>query len=98
MFPDDATAEAWFVKTRWANGIACPRCGSLGVYELLLVLWLLWSLSYCVFQLLFWQRHLPLGRGPIYAFFGVTGVIAENANPGATVYTDDHSSSLILSH
>ena len=33
MFPDDATAEAWFVKTRWANGIACPRCGSLGVYE-----------------------------------------------------------------
>ena len=33
MFPDDATAEAWFVKTRWSDGITCPRCGSTGVYE-----------------------------------------------------------------
>ena len=31
MFPDDATAEAWFVAQRWPNGIACPHCGSLGV-------------------------------------------------------------------
>lgn len=28
MFPDDATAEAWFVKTRWPDGITCPHCGS----------------------------------------------------------------------
>ena len=27
-FPDDATAEAWFVKKRWPNGIHCPHCGS----------------------------------------------------------------------
>lgn len=27
MFPDDATAEAWFVVNRWADGITCPRCG-----------------------------------------------------------------------
>ena len=31
MFPDDATAEAWFVRSRWPNGIACPHCGSLAV-------------------------------------------------------------------
>ena len=30
-FPDDATAEAWFIKRRWPNGIACPHCGSLNV-------------------------------------------------------------------
>ena len=28
MFRDDATAEAWFIKRRWPNGIRCPRCGS----------------------------------------------------------------------
>ena len=27
-FPDDATAEAWFVERRWPNGIHCPSCGS----------------------------------------------------------------------
>ena len=31
MFPDDATAEAWFVKQRWPVGICCPHCGSLNV-------------------------------------------------------------------
>ena len=31
LFPDDATAEAWFVKRRWPNGIACPHCGSMNV-------------------------------------------------------------------
>ena len=31
MYPDDATAEAFFVKNRWPNGIACPHCGSLTV-------------------------------------------------------------------
>ena len=27
MFPDDATAEAWFVARRWPTGVACPHCG-----------------------------------------------------------------------
>ena len=27
LFPDDATAEAWFVQHRWEDGIRCPRCG-----------------------------------------------------------------------
>ena len=31
MFPDDATAEAWFAQTRWPNGPVCPHCGSIRV-------------------------------------------------------------------
>ena len=31
MFPDDTTAEAWFVQRRWPEGVACPQCGSLNV-------------------------------------------------------------------
>lgn len=31
MFPDDATAEAWFAEVRWPNGPACPGCGSVRV-------------------------------------------------------------------
>ena len=30
-FPDDATAEAWFIKRRWRSGISCPHCGSVNV-------------------------------------------------------------------
>ena len=30
-FPDDATAEAYFVEQRWPNGPACPHCGSTNV-------------------------------------------------------------------
>ena len=28
MFPDDATAERWFVQSRWPDGIVCPYCDS----------------------------------------------------------------------
>ena len=31
MFPDDATAEAWFVRSRWPDGVHCPACGSLNI-------------------------------------------------------------------
>ena len=31
IFPDDVTAERWFVEQRWPDGICCPRCGSLNV-------------------------------------------------------------------
>lgn len=31
MFPDEKTAEAWFIKTRWPVGVCCPECGSLNV-------------------------------------------------------------------
>ena len=30
-FPNDAAAEAWFIKRRWPEGIACPHCGSTNV-------------------------------------------------------------------
>ncbi len=33
MFPDNATAEDWFCKTRWPNGTACHYCGSLNVQD-----------------------------------------------------------------
>ena len=28
LFPDDEAAEAWFVKTRWPEGVTCPHCQS----------------------------------------------------------------------
>ena len=31
MFPDDEAAEKWFIHTRWPDGMACPRCGSMNV-------------------------------------------------------------------
>ena len=31
LFPDNETAEKWFVATRWPSGVACPVCGSVNV-------------------------------------------------------------------
>ena len=31
LFPDDKTAEAWFVKQRWPHRISCPHCHSENV-------------------------------------------------------------------
>lgn len=31
MFPDDATAEQWFIKQRWPDGVECVKCGSTNV-------------------------------------------------------------------
>ena len=28
MFPDDKTAEQWFIKKRWHDGVNCPHCHS----------------------------------------------------------------------
>ena len=28
MFPDDKTAEEWFVEKRWPDGVTCPHCHS----------------------------------------------------------------------
>ena len=30
-YPDDASAEAWFVRTRWPDGARCPHCGGSDV-------------------------------------------------------------------
>ena len=31
MFPDNETAERWWVANRWPNGVVCPECGSLNI-------------------------------------------------------------------
>ena len=31
MFPDDATAQAWFEKQIWPTGAYCPHCGSVSI-------------------------------------------------------------------
>ena len=33
MFPDEATAERWFIEQRWPNGVRCPDCHSSRVAE-----------------------------------------------------------------
>lgn len=33
MFPDNETAEKWFIDNRWADGVTCPCCGSCSVSE-----------------------------------------------------------------
>ena len=33
MFPDDATAEKWFVEQRWPMGVHCPNCGSTNIQD-----------------------------------------------------------------
>jgi len=32
MFPDDETAEKWFIQVRWPDGITCPSCDSRNVF------------------------------------------------------------------
>ena len=31
MFPDEATAEQWFINSRWPDGVCCAHCGSINV-------------------------------------------------------------------
>ena len=31
LFPDNATAEQWFISQRWPDGVCCPECGSVNV-------------------------------------------------------------------
>ena len=33
MFPDDETAEAWFISQRWPDGMRCPDCQSADIQE-----------------------------------------------------------------
>ena len=34
LFPDNATAEKWFVEQRWPQGACCPCCGSVRAGEI----------------------------------------------------------------
>ena len=31
IFPNNETAEQWFVSVRWPDGMHCPHCGSENV-------------------------------------------------------------------
>ena len=31
MFPDEESAERWWVASRWPAGVACPECGSMNI-------------------------------------------------------------------
>ena len=31
MFPDNETAEEWFINQRWPQGVACLDCGSMNI-------------------------------------------------------------------
>ena len=33
MFPDEKSAERWWIANRWPDGVACPECGSTNVQE-----------------------------------------------------------------
>lgn len=33
LFPDDAAAEKWFAETRWPDGRACAKCGSVNTRD-----------------------------------------------------------------
>ncbi len=33
MFPDNETAERWFVASRWPDGVACPSCNSNNITQ-----------------------------------------------------------------
>lgn len=33
LFPDNMTAERWFVEQRWPDGVTCPECGSHNIQE-----------------------------------------------------------------
>ena len=33
MIPDEKTAEAWWIQSRWPHGVTCPRCGSLRIQD-----------------------------------------------------------------
>ena len=32
MFPDEKSAEVWFVKQRWPNGLQCPHCDGENIH------------------------------------------------------------------
>jgi transposase-like protein len=65
MFPDDDACKQYLVARRWPDGIACPRCGNAGVYEL-------------PSRPFHWQCEACARNG--YRFSVLVGTIFENTN------------------
>jgi hypothetical protein len=34
MFPDEEACKGYLAARRWPEGVCCPRCGNLAVYDL----------------------------------------------------------------
>ena len=33
LFPDEGSAEAWFIRQRWPTGVCCTKCGGLNTQK-----------------------------------------------------------------
>ncbi|HVP87613.1 MAG TPA: IS1595 family transposase [Casimicrobiaceae bacterium] len=65
-FPHEDACIGYLVRHRWPKGVCCPRCGSLGVYELKTMAWK-WECPDC-------------REGGAYRFSHLVGTIFENTN------------------
>jgi len=66
QFPDEDACCAYLVKSRWPEGVRCPRCGSERVYDLKTRKWH-WECMDCA-------------EGKAYRFSHLVGTIFENTN------------------
>jgi hypothetical protein len=65
-FPHEDACIEYLIRHRWPKGVCCPRCGSLGVYEL---------------KTMKWKWECPDCRaGGAYRFSHLVGTIFENTN------------------
>lgn len=65
MFPDEDACKTYLVSQRWPDGVACPRCGNVKVYELEHKAW-------------HWQCEACGDDG--YRFSIIVGTVFENTN------------------
>ena len=63
-FPDDDACKAYLTKSRWPQGVRCPRCGNDKVYELA--------------KPFHWQCQSCTTKG--YRFSVLVGSVFENTN------------------
>jgi len=65
-FPDEPACQAYLVARRWPQGVACPRCGNVDLYD---------ASSYKPFH---WQCRACAPQG--YRFSCIAGTVFENTN------------------
>src|SRR5260370_3911985 len=72
MFPDEEACKAYLQARRWPDGVHCPRCGNLKLYD---------ASSYKSFH---WQCRACAPNG--YRFSVIAGTIFENTNKPLRVW------------
>jgi transposase-like protein len=65
-FPDETACQAYLVARRWPQGVHCPRCGNVKLYD---------ASSYKPFH---WQCRACAPQG--YRFSCIAGTVFENTN------------------